>query len=522
VAPPSGSRAIPDGLAPGDVLAARYRLVRPVPGELPGPRPSTVWLASDEVLARPVAAKVLLAAGPGPAATTGPFLDAAATAGSVSSPVLVRTYDAAVEQRSDSDAPAPVDVAYVISEWVDGTTLTDLLRQDGPLGPAEAVALTTTLAEALSTAHAAGLVHGRVHPGNVLVARNGAVRLTDLAVSAALPDGRVPTGRADDPEPPGADVRDLAAVLYALLTARWPVSATPQPAAGVPAAPALREGDEKRGRLISPRQVRAGVPRALDEVVMRALDPRAARQAPALTTPAGLSDALETAVGTDPSVRPRRVRRRPLLPAPVRRALPTLAVVAGLTAIGVVAYSAGREVGTVETPPDQAAALTSPTPSPGAVTTTAPIDLTGVPVRDFDPEGDGGERPGSVANAHDGDPTTTWETERYDTAAFGGLKQGVGLLVDLGAPTGVTQVELVLARPGVSVQVRAAPAEAADAGSYPVLAEATAGSDRVTLDLPAGTDDRFYLVWFTDLVPDDGGFSAEVAELVFTGTSPPA
>lgn len=516
MAPPPGSRATPVVLAPGDLLAARYRLVRPAGDEAQRGRPGALWLASDEVLARPVAAKVLPVAGPDAAATTGPFLDAATTAGSLASPVLVRVYDAAVEQRSLPSSPA-VDVAYVISEWVDGEPLAEVLREEGPFPPAEAVAMTTSLAEALGVAHAAGLAHGRVHPGNVLIARSGAVRLTDLAVSAALPDAAAPSGRADEPDPVAADVRDLAAVLYALLTARWPVSATPQPSGGLPAAPTLRDGDDKRGRVHSPRQVRAGVPRALDALVVRALDPQAARQAPALTTAAGLSDALEAAVRADPPPRGTSRTSRPLVPTGLRRRLPLLAVVAVLVAIGVAAFSAGRDIGTVVTPPDQVAGLATPSPSAGAAPAAAPLDLSGVAVRDFDPQGDGAERPGSVANALDGDVTTTWDTERYETEAFGGLKDGVGLLLDLGAATDVSQVELVLSRPGVGIEVRASDTASEAAEDYRVLASATADSERVTLPLPEETSARYYLVWFTDLAPEDERFSAGIAELGLTG-----
>lgn len=286
MAPPPGTRRAP-ALSAGDLLAARYRLVRPVPASASeAPRSAQLWLATDEVLARPVAAKVLPATGPSAAALTAPFLDAGTAAGAVASPVLTRVYDAAVEQRPAEDDAPPFDVAYVISEWVDGSPLPERLERDGPYAPAEAVALIAALGEAVASAHACGLTHGRLHPGNVLLARTGAVRLTDLAVAAALPDGRVAAERADDPGPAEADVRDLAALLYALLTARWPAAATPQPSGGVPGAPSLREGDDGRGKLVSPRQVRAGVPRSLDLVVARALDPVAARQPPALTTPA--------------------------------------------------------------------------------------------------------------------------------------------------------------------------------------------------------------------------------------------
>ncbi|CAA9361937.1 MAG: hypothetical protein AVDCRST_MAG16-3148 [uncultured Frankineae bacterium] len=516
VAPPPGTRGAAV-LRDGDLLAARYRLVRPIASSTPGVhRSAQLWLASDEVLARPVAAKVLHAAGPDGATVTAPFLDAAVAAGAVSFPVLTRVYDAAVEQRPADGGP-PVDVAYVISEWVDGTALTTVLERDGPFGPAEAVALTTALAEAVSVAHAGGLVHGRLHPGNVLLSRAGSVRLTDLAVAAALPDGRVAADRADDPGPVEADVRDLAALLYALLTARWPAAATPQPSGGVPGAPSLREGPNGRGKLVSPRQVRAGVPRALDLVVHRALDPVAARDAPALTTPAALSDACEAAVRADTPGRTPPVRRASTgLPAAVRRRLPLLAVLALLTAIGVASFSVGRTVGTVVTPPDSAAAGAGPGPS-SPVPAAVPLDLTGVPVRDFDPDGDGRERPGSVPNAHDGDLSTAWVTERYDSADLGGLKDGVGLLVDLGAPTAVSRAELVLSSPGVSAELRAAPEPAATSEAYRVLARATATGDRLALVPPAGTRERYVLVWLTGLAADDGRFTAGIEELLFTG-----
>jgi hypothetical protein len=511
VAPPPGTRGAP-GLVAGDLLAARYRLVQPCPATTPGSSPR-LWLAHDEVLARPVAAKVVVAAGPGAAALTAPFLDAAAAAGAVDSPVLARVYDAAVEQR---DQDGPVDVAYVIREWVDGTPLPEVLARDGAYDPGAATRLATALLEGLAVAHAAGLTHGRVHPGNVLLSRTGAVRLTDLAVAAALPGARVAAERAGDPGAVEADVRDAAAVLYALLTARWPDAATPQPSAGVPGAPALRERPKARGRLISPRQVRAGVPTALDAAVVRALDPAARAEAPPLRTAEALLDVLAGAVRSD---RPTRAPSGRSAAAPgrvaavVRRSAGVLCVAALLLGVGVAAYTAGRSFGTLEAPAEQALPQASAAAGPSAV----PVDLTGVSVRDFDPDGDGSERPGSVANAHDGDPTTAWETERYDSADFGGLKDGVGLLVDLGAPTSVRRVELGLTRAGVSAELRTAAEPAPDASAYRVLDRARADGDRLALVPPDGTAVRYLLVWLIGLAPDDGRFSAGVTDLVVTG-----
>jgi hypothetical protein len=264
VAPPPGPRALRPVLRSGDLLADRYRLEHAVEPEPRGAdeedeSPAILWQAHDEVLARPVAVKVLRAAGRKGVAEARPFLEAAATAGGLSSPVLARVYDAAIQQwpAERSGRPAgEVDVAYVISEWVDGRDLAAVLTAEGPLEPEQAVALTVEAAEALQGAHDSGLCHGRIHPGNVMLNGAGRLKVTDAATSSALPGRAVPAARADDPVGPAADVRDLTAVLYAMLTARWPASATPQPSCGIPAAPAPKDG-RSRGRLTSPRHPRA-------------------------------------------------------------------------------------------------------------------------------------------------------------------------------------------------------------------------------------------------------------------------
>lgn len=279
------------------------RPVSPLSADVAGP--PVLWFAQDEVLARPVAAR-LLSGGSAGGDDRGPtgqqaLLTAAAAAGAVSHPVLAQVYDAAREPAGESGSPT----AYAISEWVTGPTLAAVLLADGPWEAERACTLVTEVADALAAAHATGLAHGRVHLGNLLLPPGGGVRLTDLALSAALPGRRIPAQRSADPDLLAADVRDLAAVLYALLTARWPASATPQPSGGIPAAPAGRDGPH-RGRLISPGQVRAGVPRSLDVVIARALDPDRAPLAPDLTSTAGLCDALHR--GGTSATRERRLR----------------------------------------------------------------------------------------------------------------------------------------------------------------------------------------------------------------------
>jgi hypothetical protein len=117
-------------------------------------------------------------------------------------------------------------------------------------------------------------------------------------------------------------------------------------------------------------------------------------------------------------------------------------------------------------------------------------------VQAYDPFGTGGENGGLAANAIDGDPQTTWNTEHYS----GGLnKPGVGLVLTLPRAERLTEVTIDSPTPGASFEVRAAPE---DEGPGRVLASGTLTADaqRVPIaDRPVG---RTFVLWLTRLVPD--------------------
>jgi len=484
-------------LAEQDVLAQRYRLLAP----LTSGGPAVLWRAADEVLARDVAVKVL---DPGAAGARAPFLDAAVRAGALAHPGLAKTYDAAVEERGPSSA------VYVINEWVDGRPLAEVLR-DGPLDPVEAVGLLRQAADALSAAHARGVPHGRLHPGNVLITSAGRVRLTDTCVAAAVHGA--PVGGAT-PQAVRDDTRDLAAVLYALLTGGWPGGATPQPSGGLPAAPRQDVGE------YSARQVRAGVPRSLDLVVGRGLHPDRHPGTSVLATPAALAAAAEQAAEQVREAQEAAAAPRP--PSRLRRTAPWAAVLAVLLAVGTGGWLLGLAVGEVPRRANSVEpVLSTSSPAPpeaGAAPTPGPmIDLTRLPVRDFDPApGDGQESPDKVRNAVDQDPSTAWVTDRYSTSRFGGLKTGVGLLVDLGAPTAVSSVQVQLAVAGAGVELRAADSPAATADGFRLLAQAADAGQLTTLRPPPGERARYWLVWLTSLPQQGSGYREGVSELRFS------
>ncbi len=493
----------PAVLESGDVLAGRYRLDRRVAGR----GPAALWRATDVVLARPVAVKLLPAPGAQARQDAQPFLLAAGRASGLAHPGLARVYDAALEERSSAEGGSE-DVAYVVSEWVEGRDLTGVLA-DGPLEPGEAAALAAEAAEAVAAAHARGIGHGRLHPGNVLLTAARRVRVTDVAVAAVLagrrpgPDGLTATELAED-------TRDLSALLYAMLTARWPGELTPQPARGV--APAPHSG----GRTCSARQVRAAVPRDLDAVLARGLEPdRPGTMRPTTTAPA-LAGALAPFAAAEQK-RP-AAERLPRPPSRLRRSLPWVAALVFLTAVGTATYAAGRAVGGLPRRPGDVNELTAPTttPSPGASGPTRRLDLASLAmVRDYDPSGDGAENPDQVVNAYDGDTSTAWLTSTYRTARLGGLKPGVGLLVDLQRPTAVGRVDVGLVTPGAGVELRAGDSLGSTAEGLRLVA-GNAGSGQLARLTPGSpTTARYWLIWFTSLPREGKGYREGVTELAF-------
>jgi hypothetical protein len=490
---------LPGPLQVGDLLAGRYRLLDPVATD----GPAVLWRARDEVLARDVAVRVLPTPNKASRSQVGPFLTAAARAGMVSHPGLVRVYDAAHE-------PGPrrgSDVAYVIREWVEGEPLDEHLLRVGELAGPDAADVLRQLADALMAAHRAGLPHGRVHPGNVLVTETGRVRLADAAIAAAVHGEDLPE-QLDDVAV-WRDTRDAGAVLYALLTTRWPGGSTPQPAGQLPVAPVAA------GHALGPHQVRAGVTRQLDHVVLRALDPSQVPTLPPLRTPGMLADAADHSV--EAARHERQAALVPRAPSWIRRHMGWLLAAALVLVFAAAGWFGGLAIGELRRPPGAVdAVVASPSPGTPGASPAAVLNLRDAPIRDFDPYGDQQENPDQVRNAVDPDPTTAWFTQRYRSAAFSGLKPGVGLLVDLGAIRDVHQVRVAFTAPGAHVELRTAAEEPSNVNALSLVASDTGGGQLATLTPSPGTRARFLLVWITQLPKDSTGYRVGIADLAVT------
>ncbi len=251
----------------GTVLAGRFRLEDLVQ-DTDGAR---FWRAIDQTLARSVAVNVIDTSDPRSEA----LLVAARTSATITEGHFLRVLDAARED----------GVVYVVHEWGTGMSL-DKMLGEGPLPPRRAAWLVKEVADAITFAHRHGIAHGRLVPENVMVTEAGSVKLIGFVVDAVLHGRRQPAtvdGRVlSDHE---SDVYNLAGLLYATLVGRWPGSQQ----SGLPDAPCDHD------RILRPRQVRAGVPRPLDTICDRVLNPT--DDVAALETAQEISAALSDFIG---------------------------------------------------------------------------------------------------------------------------------------------------------------------------------------------------------------------------------
>jgi hypothetical protein len=141
---------------------------------------------------------------------------------------------------------------------------------------------------------------------------------------------------------------------------------------------------------------------------------------------------------------------------------------------------------------DQPSSPESPAPSTAGAAGPPP-EIAGIQA--IDPEGDGNENGGSAPRAIDGDAGTAWRSERYGTPEFGGIKKGVGLVVDLADPSRVRQVTLQAPGTGGSVELRTAPGPGLDGSQVVATADIEGGPVVLTPARPVST--RYLVVWFT-------------------------
>lgn len=277
----------------GSTLGGRYRLL-----ELLGQGGmARIFRARDAQLERDVAVKLLRTEFGKDPDFLARFRDEARAAASLSHPNITAVFD------FGEDASGP----YIVMELVEGQDLASILRDNGPLAPRQAARICAEVGKALHAAHVRGIVHRDVKPSNILVGRDGRVKVADFGIARALAESQLtlpgstmgsvhyfsPEQARGEPATVASDIYALGIVLFEVLTGQRPFSGDGA------AAVALARLTTAPAR---PSSLRAGIPGALDQIVLRAmaLDP-AARFASAVAMSSALEDYLADPSGMGPA-----------------------------------------------------------------------------------------------------------------------------------------------------------------------------------------------------------------------------
>jgi serine/threonine-protein kinase len=225
-----------------------------------------VWSAEDAVLGRTVALKLLHRRFAEDPAFVERFRREASSAAGLQHPNVVSVFD-----RGAWDG-----TYYIAMEHLEGRSLKELVREEGPLPPARAVGIVVQVLRAARFAHRRGIVHRDLKPHNVILDEEGRAKVTDFGIARAgvsdatetglilgTPQYLSPEQAKGEPVSARSDLYSVGILLYELLTGRVPFDGDS------PVSIALKQVAEPP---VPPSRLNPAVPPALDAVVLRALE----------------------------------------------------------------------------------------------------------------------------------------------------------------------------------------------------------------------------------------------------------
>lgn len=250
----------------GLILDNRYKIISKIGvGGM-----ADVFKGEDTLLGRPVAVKILHSNFAGDDDFVARFKREAQAAGKLSHPNIVSMYDVGFDQ----------GYHYIVMEYIEGETLKEYITRHERISIDNAVKFTIAIAEGLEHAHAMGIVHCDIKPHNVLITKQGRIKVTDFGIARAMNAGTTmmytnsimgsahylsPEQASGKPVNGSSDIYSLGAVLYEMLTGRVPYEGE------TPISVALKH---VRERLIPPTRYNPSIPTLLEAAVIKALAKR--------------------------------------------------------------------------------------------------------------------------------------------------------------------------------------------------------------------------------------------------------
>ncbi|USG67661.1 Stk1 family PASTA domain-containing Ser/Thr kinase [Brevibacillus ruminantium] len=246
----------------GQRLGGRYQLE----ARIGGGGMAIVYKAKDLVLNRPVAVKVLRSQFGTDDDFVTRFRREAQAVASLSHPNVVGVYD--VGQDGDTH--------YMVMEYVEGYTLKELINRNGAIPVEDAVEIAAEICDALDHAHSNQIIHRDIKPHNILIGKNGRIKVTDFGIARAVTSTTIthtnsvlgsvhyfsPEQARGGITAEKSDIYSLGIVLYEMVTGKLPFSGES------PISVALKHLQEP---LPEPRQVNPEIPQSVENVILKAL-----------------------------------------------------------------------------------------------------------------------------------------------------------------------------------------------------------------------------------------------------------
>ncbi len=247
----------------GTILGNRYRIEE----RIGGGGMALVYRAFDLQLSRDVAVKVLRGQFGNDEEFVRRFRREAQNAASLSNPNVVQIYDVGEEN----------DTYYIVMELIQGKTLKAMIQEQGPLPVNQASRIAMEILGAMAHAHSARIIHRDIKPHNILISKDGRVKVTDFGIARATTTDTVthtgsimgsahyfsPEQANGQPTGEKSDIYSLGVVLYEMVTGKVPFQGES------PITVALKH---LRDRVVPPSELNAEVPVELDEIILQAME----------------------------------------------------------------------------------------------------------------------------------------------------------------------------------------------------------------------------------------------------------